>query len=86
MNCRVPPGRPYFASSSRRNPARAADGSQSRYTGAWSNAAGRRPSVEGLRLDKAGIHNVFEEVQGTAHDWQTWRWAFYGFAPRLFQK
>ena len=37
-------------------------------------------------LDKAGIHNVFEDVQGTAHDWQTWRWAFYGLAPRLFQK
>jgi enterochelin esterase family protein len=36
-------------------------------------------------LDKAGIHNVFEDVQGTAHDWQTWRWALYGFAPRLFQ-
>jgi enterochelin esterase-like enzyme len=37
-------------------------------------------------LDKAGIRNVFEDVQGTAHDWQTWRWALYGFAPRLFQK
>jgi enterochelin esterase-like enzyme len=36
-------------------------------------------------LDKAGIRNVFEDVQGTAHDWQTWRWALYGFAPRLFQ-
>jgi len=37
------------------------------------------------RLDKAGIRNVFEDAQGTAHDWQTWRWALYGFAPRLFQ-
>jgi enterochelin esterase-like enzyme len=37
-------------------------------------------------LDKAGIRNVFEDVEGTAHDWQTWRWAWYGFAPRLFQK
>ncbi len=36
-------------------------------------------------LQKAGINSVFEEVQGTAHDWQTWRWAFYSFAPRLFQ-
>jgi enterochelin esterase-like enzyme len=36
-------------------------------------------------LDQAGIRNVFEDVQGTAHDWQTWRWALYGFAPRLFQ-
>lgn len=36
-------------------------------------------------LQKAGINSVFEEVQGTAHDWQTWRWALHGFAPRLFQ-
>jgi enterochelin esterase family protein len=37
-------------------------------------------------LQKAGINSVFEEVQDTAHDWQTWRWALYGFAPRLFQE
>jgi enterochelin esterase-like enzyme len=37
-------------------------------------------------LQKAGINSVFEDVQGTAHDWQTWRWALYGFAPRLFQE
>ncbi|HYV39368.1 MAG TPA: alpha/beta hydrolase-fold protein [Gemmataceae bacterium] len=37
-------------------------------------------------LQKAGINSVFEDVQGTAHDWQTWRWAFYSFAPRLFQE
>jgi enterochelin esterase-like enzyme len=36
-------------------------------------------------LQKAGINSTFEEMQGTAHDWQTWRWAFYGFAPRLFK-
>jgi enterochelin esterase-like enzyme len=36
-------------------------------------------------LQKADINSVFEDVQGTAHDWQTWRWALYGFAPRLFQ-
>jgi enterochelin esterase-like enzyme len=36
-------------------------------------------------LQKAGINSVFDEVKGTAHDWQTWRWALYGFAPRLFQ-
>ena len=36
-------------------------------------------------LQKAGINSVFEDVPGTAHDWQTWRWALYGFAPRLFQ-
>jgi enterochelin esterase-like enzyme len=36
-------------------------------------------------LQKADINSVFEDVQGTAHDWQTWRWALNGFAPRLFQ-
>lgn len=36
-------------------------------------------------LQKAGVNSVFEDVQGTAHDWQTWRWALYGFAPRLFR-
>jgi enterochelin esterase-like enzyme len=35
-------------------------------------------------LQKAGINSVYEEMQGTAHDWQTWRYALYGFAPRLF--
>jgi len=39
-----------------------------------------------IALDKTGIRNVFEDVQGTAHDWQTWRWALFGFAPRLFQE
>lgn len=36
-------------------------------------------------LQKAGINSVCEEMQETAHDWQTWRWALFGFAPRLFQ-
>jgi enterochelin esterase-like enzyme len=36
-------------------------------------------------LQKADINSVFEDLQGTAHDWQTWRWALYGFTPRLFQ-
>ena len=35
-------------------------------------------------LQKAGINSIFEDVQGTAHDWQTRRWALYDFAPRLF--
>jgi enterochelin esterase-like enzyme len=35
-------------------------------------------------LDRAGIHNVFVESDGTAHEWQTWRRALYDFAPRLF--
>jgi enterochelin esterase-like enzyme len=36
-------------------------------------------------LEKAGINSVFKDVQGTAHDWQTWRYALHDFAPRLFQ-
>lgn len=35
-------------------------------------------------LEGAGIHNVFVESQGTAHEWQTWRRALNDFAPRLF--
>ena len=37
-------------------------------------------------LKIAGINSVFEDVQGTAHDWQTWRWAFRGFVVHLFQE
>lgn len=36
-------------------------------------------------LDKAGIHNVFYESQGTAHEFQTWRRDLNDFAPRLFR-
>jgi enterochelin esterase-like enzyme len=36
-------------------------------------------------LEKAGIKSVFVDVQGTAHDWQTWRYALHDFAPRLFK-
>jgi enterochelin esterase family protein len=36
-------------------------------------------------LDRAGIHHVFVESAATAHEWQTWRRAFYDFAPRLFR-
>ncbi|MFP5206930.1 MAG: alpha/beta hydrolase-fold protein [Acidobacteriota bacterium] len=49
-------------------------------------------SVEGPRvkefsdeLTKAGIHNVYFESPGTAHEWLTWRRALADFAPRLFQ-
>jgi enterochelin esterase-like enzyme len=49
-------------------------------------------SVEGPRvkefsdaLTKAGIHNVYFESPGTAHEWLTWRRALQDFAPRLFQ-
>jgi enterochelin esterase-like enzyme len=36
-------------------------------------------------LDHAGIHNVFVEIPGTSHEWQTWRKSLYDFAPRLFR-
>ena len=36
-------------------------------------------------LTKAGIHNVFFESPGTAHEWLTWRRCLYDFAPRLFR-
>jgi enterochelin esterase-like enzyme len=35
-------------------------------------------------LDGTGVHNVFIESQGTAHEWQTWRRALNDFVPRLF--
>ncbi|HLW66212.1 MAG TPA: alpha/beta hydrolase-fold protein [Gemmataceae bacterium] len=38
-------------------------------------------------LEKAGIKNVlFRDAKGFAHEWQTWRYAFHDFAPRLFQE
>jgi enterochelin esterase-like enzyme len=49
-------------------------------------------SVEGPRvkqfsdaLTAAGIHNVYFESPGTAHEWLTWRRAFADFAPMLFR-
>jgi enterochelin esterase-like enzyme len=36
-------------------------------------------------LDKAGIKNVWFEVPGTAHEWQTWRRHLAAFAPLLFR-
>jgi enterochelin esterase-like enzyme len=36
-------------------------------------------------LTKAGIHNVYFESPGTAHEWLTWRRCLYDFAPRLFK-
>jgi len=36
-------------------------------------------------LSEAGIHNVYFESPGTAHEWLTWRRAFNDFAPRLFR-
>jgi enterochelin esterase family protein len=36
-------------------------------------------------LTKAGIHNVYFESPGTAHEWLTWRRCLKDFAPRLFK-
>jgi len=36
-------------------------------------------------LTRAGIHNVYFESPGTAHEWLTWRRCLYDFAPRLFR-
>lgn len=36
-------------------------------------------------LTKDGIHNVYFESPGTAHEWLSWRRAFADFAPRLFR-
>jgi enterochelin esterase family protein len=37
------------------------------------------------QLTAAGIHNVFFESPGTAHEWLTWRRCFREFAPLLFR-
>jgi enterochelin esterase-like enzyme len=37
------------------------------------------------QLTSAGIHNVYFESPGTAHEWLTWRRCFQDFAPRLFR-
>lgn len=36
-------------------------------------------------LTKAGIHNMYFESPGTAHEWLSWRRALNDFAPRLFR-
>lgn len=36
-------------------------------------------------LTNAGIHNVYFESPGTAHEWLTWRRCLNDFAPRLFK-
>jgi enterochelin esterase family protein len=37
------------------------------------------------QLTKAGIHNVYFESEGTAHEWLTWRRCLNDFVPRLFR-
>ncbi len=37
-------------------------------------------------LEKGGSKNVvFRDLEGQGHEWQTWRYAFHDFAPRLFK-
>jgi enterochelin esterase family protein len=36
-------------------------------------------------LMMAGIHNIYFESPGTAHEWLSWRRALNDFAPRLFR-
>jgi enterochelin esterase-like enzyme len=45
---------------------------------------GSKALYEGLR--QAGARNVvFRDLEGQGHEWQTWRYAFHDFAPRLFR-
>ena len=37
-------------------------------------------------LDSHGVKHTYYESEGTAHEWQTWRRSFHGFAPLLFRK
>ncbi len=36
-------------------------------------------------LTAAGVHNVYFESPGTAHEWLTWRRCLNDFATRLFR-
>jgi enterochelin esterase-like enzyme len=49
------------------------------------SAEGPRVKQFGDALTQAGIHNVYFESPGTAHEWLSWRRALYDFAPRLFR-
>ncbi len=47
---------------------------------------GQRMKTLSKTLKKAGIHNIYFESEGTAHEWLTWRRCLYQFAPMLFKK
>jgi len=49
------------------------------------SAEGPRTKEFSEALTKAGIHNIYFESPGTAHEWLTWRRCLYNFAPRLFK-
>jgi enterochelin esterase family protein len=56
----------------------------------WVGAGTAEGGYKGIKefhqsLEKAGIHDVFFENPGTAHEWATWRNDFLQFAPRLFR-
>jgi enterochelin esterase family protein len=53
-------------------------------------SVGTTENTEGARafhkaLTTQGIKHEYFESEGTAHEWQTWRRSFHGFAPMLFQ-
>ena len=68
-------------------------------TRSWVESHNQSPRVRGLdagihrgakalhdMLRHAGAKNVvFRDLEGQGHEWQTWRYAFHDFAPRLFQ-
>jgi enterochelin esterase-like enzyme len=59
------------------------------HAGTVSLDAGIHDSAEKMSkaLQDAGVKNVvFKDAKGFAHEWQTWRYAFHDFAPRLFQQ
>jgi enterochelin esterase-like enzyme len=47
---------------------------------------GTRMKTLSETLKKAGIHNVYYESPGTAHEWLTWRRCLHEFAPLLFNR
>src|ERR1035437_6822997 len=49
------------------------------------SAEGQGPKTFSDALTQAGIHNVYFESPGTAHEWLTWRRCLNDFAPRLFR-
>ena len=57
------------------------------WLGAGSEEQEFHASVSGAAdaLKESGVHVVFFESPGTAHEWQTWRRDLYDLAPRLFR-
>ena len=49
------------------------------------SAEGQGTKTFSEALTTAGIHNVYFESPGTAHEWLTWRRCLNDFAPRLFK-